>query len=240
MNMLNTSFVRPRHSAICRLYGTALVRVWRLLTFSMLLVAGIASADPPNYATRDEAIHAATSSDPAQRVDALTWIAGHGVQGDAPLLKEHLTDDDPVVRSVAEQALWTLWSRSGDEQVDALLARGVNEMSAGDLDAAINTFSEVIKRKPDFAEGWNKRATALFVAGDYRRSLADCDEVMKRNPLHFGALAGYGQIYFRLEQYERAIEYWKRALEVNPNMSGVELGIRAAEHLLRERRKQSA
>ena len=240
MNMRNTSFVRPRHSAISKLYGPALMCLSRLLTLSMLLVAGVVFAETPNYATRDEAIRAAASSDPAQRVDALTWLARHGVQGDAPLLKDHLTDDDPVVRSVAEQALWTLWSRSGDEQVDALLARGVNEMSAGDLDAAINTFSEVIKRKPDFAEGWNKRATALFVAGDYRRSLADCDEVMKRNPLHFGALAGYGQIYFRLEQYERAIEYWKRALEVNPNMSGVELGIRAAEHLLQERRKQTA
>jgi tetratricopeptide (TPR) repeat protein len=54
--------------------------------------------------------------------------------------------------------------------------------------------------------------------GELKRSLADCDEVMKRNPNHFGALAGYGQIYFQLEQYEKAIEYWKRALRVNPNM----------------------
>jgi tetratricopeptide (TPR) repeat protein len=95
----------------------------------------------------------------------------------------------------------------------------------------------VIRRKPAFAEGWNKRATVLFLAGELKKSLADCDEVMKRNPNHFGALAGYGQIYFQLEQYEKAIEYWKRALKVNPNMDGVEKGIKSAEELLAERRK---
>jgi tetratricopeptide (TPR) repeat protein len=63
---------------------------------------------------------------------------------------------------------------------------------------------------------------------------------MKRNPLHFGALAGYGQIYFQLEQYERAIQYWKRALAVNPNMSGVAINIHATEQLLAERRKRGA
>jgi tetratricopeptide (TPR) repeat protein len=62
---------------------------------------------------------------------------------------------------------------------------------------------------------------------------------MKRNPHHFGALAGYGQIYFQLEQYDKAIEYWKRALEVNPNMVGVEMNIRGAEQLLAEKRKRS-
>ncbi len=63
---------------------------------------------------------------------------------------------------------------------------------------------------------------------------------MKRNPYHFGALAGYGQIYFQLEQYGKAIEYWKRALRVNPNLVGVETSIRSTEQLLAERRKHSA
>jgi len=212
----------------------------RMIALSLLLFATAVLADSSSYTTHEQALRGTASSDPNERAEALTWIAGHGTGADAPLLKNHLTDDDPNVRNVAEQGLWLLWSRSGDDAIDALLARGVEQMSGGDLDGAIATFSEVIKRKPDFAEGWNKRATALFLAGEFRRSLADCDEVMKRNPLHFGALAGYGQIYFQLEQYERAIEYWKRALEVNPNMSGVELGIRATERLLEERRKRGA
>jgi tetratricopeptide (TPR) repeat protein len=206
----------------------------------LMLSAASALAQSATYATREEALRAVASADADQRAEAIAWIASHGTQADAPVLKERLTDDSPLVRTVAEQGLWELWSRSGDDGVDALLARGVGEMRAGDLDASIATFSAVIERKPDFAEGWNKRATARFLAGDFRRSLADCDEVMKRYPLHFGALAGYGQIYFQLEQYEKAIEYWRRALDVNPNMVGVEISIRATEQLIAERRKRSA
>jgi tetratricopeptide (TPR) repeat protein len=212
----------------------------RLIVLLLMLCAASALAQSATYATREEALRAVASADADQRAEAIAWIASHGTQADAPVLKERLTDDSPLVRTVAEQGLWELWSRSGDDGVDALLARGVGEMRAGDLDASIATFSAVIERKPDFAEGWNKRATARFLAGDFRRSLADCDEVMKRNPLHFGALAGYGQIYFQLEQYEKAIEYWRRALDVNPNMAGVEISIRATEQLIAERRKRSA
>jgi tetratricopeptide (TPR) repeat protein len=212
----------------------------RLIVLLLMLCAASALAQSATYATREEALRAVASADADQRAEAVAWIASHGTQADAPVLKERLTDDSPLVRTVAEQGLWELWSRSGDDGVDALLARGVGEMRAGDLDASIATFSAVIERKPDFAEGWNKRATARFLAGDFRRSLADCDEVMKRNPLHFGALAGYGQIYFQLEQYEKAIEYWRRALDVNPNMVGVEISIRATEQLIAERRKRSA
>jgi tetratricopeptide (TPR) repeat protein len=213
----------------------------RLIVLLLMLCAASALAQSAaTYATREEALRAVASADADQRAEAIAWIASHGTQADAPVLKERLTDDSPLVRTVAEQGLWELWSRSGDDGVDALLARGVGEMRAGDLDASIATFSAVIERKPDFAEGWNKRATARFLAGDFRRSLADCDEVMKRNPLHFGALAGYGQIYFQLEQYEKAIEYWRRALDVNPNMVGVEISIRATEQLIAERRKRSA
>jgi len=79
----------------------------------------------------------------------------------------------------------------------------------------------------------------LFLAGDLRRSLADCDEVMKRNPQHFGALSGYGQIYFRLEEYDKAIEYFQRALEVNPNLENLPAIIRGIEQLLREKRGRS-
>jgi tetratricopeptide (TPR) repeat protein len=213
----------------------------RALSIVLLLaVTTAASAESASYANRDEAIRAAASPDAETRAEALAWIAGHGTQADAVVLKEHLTDADVYVRSVAEQSLWTLWGRSGDDAVDGLLAAGIEQMRTGDLDGAIATFSAVITQKPEFAEGWNKRATALFLTGEFRRSLADCDEVMKRNPLHFGALAGYGQIYFQLEQYERAIAWWKRALEANPNLSGVVASIRATEQLLAERRRRGA
>jgi tetratricopeptide (TPR) repeat protein len=205
-----------------------------------LLAAASAFGDGRDYATRAEALLALDSSDADQRAEALAWIANHGTSGDGALLQKRLSDENGYVRNVAEQALWQLWSHSGDSEVDALLARGVEQMRAQQFDEAIATFSEVIRRNPDFAEGWNKRATVLFLAGEYRRSLADCDEVMKRNPLHFGALSGYGQIYFQLEQYEKAIEYWQRALRINPNLAGIESHIEAARELIAQRQRHSA
>lgn len=166
----------------------------------------------------------------------MVWIANHGRMEDQPLLLKRLRDESPFVRGYAERGLWLLWSRSGENEVDRLMAAGVEEMQAGRHREAVVTFSEVIRRKPEFAEGWNKRATVHFLAGDYRKSLADCDQVMKRNPFHFGALAGYGQIYFRLENYDKALQWWRRALEVNPNMLGVEINIKGAEERLRKKR----
>jgi len=206
----------------------------------MFLWASFAIAQVGGFASRAEALQGLTAPDPAQRAEAIAWIANHGMSSDDEALRQRLTDENRFVRGYAEQGLWLLWSRSGDETIDALMERGTEEMQAQQFKASIATFSEVIRRKPAFAEGWNRRATALFLAGDLKRSLADCDEVMKRNPNHFGALAGYGRIYYQLERYEKAIEYWKRALRVNPNMESVEIGIRNAEQMLAERRKHSA
>ena len=76
-----------------------------------------------------------------------------------------------------------------------------------------------------------------FPPATVRVLLADCDQVIKRNPYHFGALAGYGQIYFRLEDYERAIDYYRQALKVNPDMEGVRTSIALIEALLEQRHK---
>ena len=211
-----------------------------LLALTAALLFGAATsalAQDSTFANRGEALKSLTAPDPTRRAEAIAWIAEHGMPSDEAALRLRLKDENPFVRRYAEQALWVLWSRSGDDAIDALMDTGVEQMQTQQFRAAIATFSEVIRRKPAFAEGWNKRATVLFLAGDLKKSLADCDEVMKRNPNHFGALAGYGQIYFQLEQYEKAIEYWKRALKVNPNMGGVEMSIKNAEELLAERRK---
>ena len=189
--------------------------------------------------SRAEALAALDDPVAENRAEAVGWLAIHGGMPDQALLVRRLRDESPLVRGFAEQGLWLLWSRSGDAALDRVMAAGIEYMQDGRHKEAIAAFSEVIRRRPAFAEGWNKRATVYYLAGDYPRSLADCGEVMKRNPYHFGALSGYGQIHFRQENYEKAIEYWRRALEVNPNMVGVELNIRGAEQLLREKRARS-
>jgi tetratricopeptide (TPR) repeat protein len=208
----------------------------------VLLALTLTCAPPdafPEPKNRSEALAALEAVAPERRAEAVAWVAVHGRMADQPLLLRRLRDGNESVRSFAEQGLWRLWSRSGDSAVDRLMAEGVEQMQQARFRQAIAAFSEVISRKPAFAEGWNKRATVHYLAGDYTRSLADCHEVVKRNPRHFGALAGYGQIYFRLEQYHKAIEYWRRALQVNPNMSGVEGNIRAAEELLKKKKDRA-
>jgi len=201
------------------------------------MAAPAAFPEPPS--SREQALAALGSADAATRAEAVVWIANRGGPADDGLLHERLRDESAFVRSYAEQGLWLLWSRSGDAEIDRVMARGVEHMQAGRHAEALATFSSVIARKPEFAEAWNKRATVYYLAGDYRRSLADCDEVLKRNPRHFGALSGKGRVHVALEQYEQAQGSFRRALEVNPNMVGVELELLRLEERLKAKRKLS-
>jgi tetratricopeptide (TPR) repeat protein len=205
-----------------------------VLTAILVLLCACACAQ-----TREQALGQLAQRDPAVRRAAIARLGEIGVMADVKPLVAALRDDDEEARVEAERAIWRIWSRSGNAEVDALFQTGVEQMASGDLEAAIATFSRVIERAPQFAEGWNKRATVYFLAGDLRRSLADCDEVMKRNPDHFGALSGYALIYARLEYYERALDYSRRALSINPNLDGVRSNIEALERLIQQRRRQT-
>ena len=203
-----------------------------LLTLALTTAAPSVFPAPPQ--SRGEALSSLASADAATRAEAVVWLANLGTMADASLLEARLRDESAFVRGFAEQGLWLLWSRSGDPSLDELMARGVEAMQAGRHAEALGLFSEVIKRKSDFAEGWNKRATTYFLAGAYDKSIADCDEVLKRNPHHFGALSGLGEIYLRLERPAQALGWFRRALEVNPNLLGVEFRIKQIEEQLGE------
>jgi tetratricopeptide (TPR) repeat protein len=177
------------------------------------------------------------ADDVAARRSAVQQLADVGVMTDLPALVRALRDPDPIVRGFVESAMWAVWSRSGDETVDRLFAIGVEQLGQRQLEAAADTFSRIIQRRPEFAEGWNKRATVYFLLGDYRRSLADCDEVVARNPYHWGALSGYGMIYMRLDQPGRAIDYLEKALAVNPNLDQVAQTIEVLKALMLQRRR---
>jgi tetratricopeptide (TPR) repeat protein len=205
----------------------------------ILLLAALTALAPPAFpqapASREQALAALAGADAQARAAAIVWIAQHGAAGDAAPLYERLRDENATVRAYAEQALWMLWSRSGDAGVDRLMARGAEEMHSGRHREAIATYSEVIRRRPAFAEGWNKRATVLYLMQEFRRSLEDCAEVLRRNPRHFGALSGAGLNHLELEQPAEALVWFRRALEVNPNMAAVEAHVRRLEAVLRGR-----
>jgi tetratricopeptide (TPR) repeat protein len=207
----------------------------RALLLAALIVAAAPAAAQP---AREQALaDLGRADDAAARRAGVQRLADSGTMADLPVLARALRDPDPLVRAFTESAMWSVWSRSGDADVDRLFAIGVEQMSQRALQAAADTFSQVIRLRPEFAEGWNKRATVYYLMGEYGKSLADCDEVMARNPYHWGALSGYGMIYLRLDQPDRALGYLEQALAVNPNLRSVEQTIDMLRALLIQRRR---
>ena len=200
-----------------------------------LAVVATAEAGPG----RADALAALATPDVEARRVGAAALAQVGEPDDAPVLVRALRDADAQVRRLAERALWAVWSRSGDATIDHILEIGVAQMREGQIEASVETFSDIIRRRPDFAEGWNKRATAYYLLGDWRRSAADCDEVLKRNPQHFGALSGYGMIWLQLHQPTRALARFQEALAVNPNLDSVQETIDALRALLLEQRRDA-
>jgi tetratricopeptide (TPR) repeat protein len=208
------------------------LRLWALV-LTAVLAAGTSHAAP---LTRSQALKALQQPGPSERLAGIERLAEIGKMVDADRLLDRLGDADPQVRALAAAATWQIWSRSGDPAIDKLFARGLEQMEALALTDALATFSDIVRLKPAFAEGWNKRATIYFLLGRNEESLKDCGEVLKRNPKHFGALAGAGQIHLRLGNAERALEFFHRAVDVNPNLEGVAEMIPVLEQLLRDQR----
>ena len=208
------------------------------LTALLLLLFLACPADSAPALSREQALQSLSHAQVQVRREAVIRLGEIGVMADTPALRQALHDADAVTRENAEKAMWRIWARSGDQRVDKLYQTGVEQMSGGELQKSIVTFTRIVELKPGFAEGWNKRATLYFLTGEYRKSLADCAQVIKRNPDHFGALAGYGQIYLRLEDYARSLEYFQRALEVNPNMDSVRRNILLLEQLMEQKRRR--
>jgi tetratricopeptide (TPR) repeat protein len=204
-----------------------------------VLVVAIATMGAQSTAplTREHALENIRTGDVQARRMGAVALGELGTMADVPVMLEALRDEDEGVRAAAESSVWQVWSRSGDPAVDALFSVGVERMTRGDANGAIATFTEIIRRKPDFAEGWNKRATIYYLVGEYEKSLKDCDEVVKRNPQHWGVLAGYGQIYLALDKPELALEYFQRALRVNPNLRSLEAAVADLKRAIIEKRK---
>ena len=147
-----------------------------------------------------------------------------GIIGDmqaVPALVEALQHDDPDMRSNAEQALWTIWFRSGDASVDEMLQKGAIHIKKEQYAEAIDALTEVTQAAPEFAEGYNQRAIAYFMLEEWERSIDDCKRVVALNPVHFGAYAGMGQCYLRLGNLSEALDAFQQALEIHPGLYGI-------------------
>jgi len=122
---------------------------------------------------------------------------------------------------LVEGRIWALWLASGSDTTDLLMSRVKSAMDNKDNALAIKLLDAVTRLKPDYVEGWNRRATLRFAEKDYGGSLADIREVLGREPRHFGALSGLGVIMQELGEDRLALEAFRRALAVNPNLQKI-------------------
>jgi tetratricopeptide (TPR) repeat protein len=128
--------------------------------------------------------------------------------------------DDASAKAV-EARIWALWLQTPSDTAALLMSRAKAAMDARQMDVAIKLLDATIKLRPDYVEAWNRRATVFYLQNDYGRSLADIQQVLAREPRHFGALAGLGMIMQELGDDKHALEAFRKALAVNPHLEKV-------------------
>ncbi len=128
--------------------------------------------------------------------------------------------DDETAKAI-EQRIWALWSRSRSDTTNLLMTRVAKAVEDKDIDLALKLLDAVVKIKPDYVEAWNRRATIYYMRKDYGRSIADIREVLRREPRHFGALAGLGLILQDIGDDKQALEVYRRALAVYPRLERI-------------------
>lgn len=137
------------------------------------------------------------------------------------LLSRLAKTEDPTTAKRVAAAVQALWLRSGSDTVDLLTSRAGEAQRAQKLDVAIKLMDEVVGQRPDFVEGWNRRATLHYLAKDFDEAMADIHEVLIREPRHFGAWIGLGRILADAGYDAKALAAYRKALEVYPAVEGL-------------------
>jgi len=150
----------------------------------------------------------------------------------ADTLLDRLAEPDLRNWSVVEEEIYMLWSRSGSATADYLLQRGRDALAEGDFDAAYNHLTALTDHAPDFAEGWNARATMFFQANRYGPSIADIQRVLALEPRHFGALTGLGYMLEEMDQLDEALRAFEAAQAIHPHREEIHEAIDRVERAL--------
>ncbi len=139
------------------------------------------------------------------------------------------------VASIIEQEIWSLWStHPTNQKLTARLEEGSQFLRSQQLSKAKEIFTEVINLDQNWAEAWNKRATVLYMLGEFQQSQDDIDRVLALEARHFGALAGQGLVNIQLKNYEKAIRSYQEAQKIYPAMRSPEIMIKQIETLIKE------
>src|ERR1700704_2957210 len=120
-----------------------------------------------------------------------------------------------------EARIWALWLQTPSDTAALLMVRAKAAMDAQQMDVALKLLDAVVKLRPDYIEAWNRRATLYYLKNDYAHSLEDIQQILIREPRHFGALAGLGFIMQDIGEERRALEAFRKALAINPHLEKV-------------------
>lgn len=151
------------------------------------------------------------------------------------LFKRLKATKDAAEGSTLTRKIWQIWFTAPSRKIHLMMINGQSLLHRGRLGESIAQFSAVTRLAPKFAEGWNRRAVARFIGGDFDGSLKDILQVLSLEPRHFGALAGMGAVYVKRKQLRNAIAAYRRAITVNPHQPLVRLRLEGLEKQLRDK-----
>ena len=154
-------------------------------------------------------------------------IGKSSVQSAASLLDQLKSAKDATAAHELETKIWQAWTTSGNADIDKLMQQASILMQIQQFDNALSILDTIVAKAPDFAEGWNKRATLLYVMHDYDRSMSDIQKVLTLEPRHFGAIAGIGLIRLAKGDPAGAVTAYKKVLEIDPQNIGAQQSIKA-------------
>lgn len=144
------------------------------------------------------------------------------------------TVSSPDEVTVVERSIWTIWAETPDNAITQLLRNGVAALTRRDYRSALRSFDQIVTISPDFAEGWNKRATAHYLLGNYQQALRDIDKTLALEPRHFGALSGQGLVYIELADEQSALKSFEAALAIHPFLPAANHNAKALRQHLKE------
>ncbi len=138
-----------------------------------------------------------------------------------PLFEKLKAASDAREAQIYENAIWRVWLEPEDGAINSLMRLGLDAQNRGDMFGAFAVYDAITGLKPDYAEGWNRRATVLFLLDRLDESRKDAEKTLELEPRHFGALSGLGMIAMRQNQPDKALEVLEKALALNPHMANV-------------------
>lgn len=176
----------------------------RAFVISVAALAALAALALPSFAATDGV------------VDPLAPGGDIASQSVEQLFSTLSRPGDEAAGAAAEAEIQRRWMKSGSDTIDLLMQWAAEAIATKDYPRAFDFLDAVITLKPDFAEGWNRRATLFFLQDDYGKALSDLEKVLALEPRHFGALAGLGIILNEIDRKKDALAALQKALAIDP------------------------